>query len=119
MKIQDIYKDDEIIRRIIESTSPLSGPTCFAVVIKYIAPNDVEPPIITAAVIDTSDNERIFDLEVNQNTTVEYFDMKMLELVHSVQLCLQARKHNNSFKEEKANEEKVRKERVESGDLPF
>lgn len=127
MILYSLYDYDEIIRRIIGTTSPLSGPTCFAVLITYSAPNDVEPPSIEIDIYDNgcedSLQQHIFGRIIDQNTTIEDYDRMMCSLHEVVDICLEARKHQESFyearvKQQKRREER-RKEQVERGELPF
>lgn len=118
--IKELYKDYEIIRRLIEATDPLSGPTSYAVDLYYCAPNDVEPPIIKLSIFDRDfQDDCVFSATVDQNTTFGDFVQMLDELRDVTHICLEARKHNISYKDERANQQGRLSRKVKSGDLPF
>ena len=111
---QHVYSDDEIIKRIIDAAAPVSGPTDYMVEINYIAPNDCEPPIITARIIE-SRKDVLCHIDVDQNTTLDFFKGQLREFCKVVDLCRKAYDKGTSYREELSKCQ----ENEPDGDFPF
>ena len=106
--IQDIYKDSEVISRLIDTASPLSGPTGYQMEIHYVACNDVEPPVICVELFEHRE-KKIYGAVIDQNTTLEVFNKIIRKMGDAVNFCVRAEevsKDNN-------------READETGELPF
>ena len=118
----EVYKDEEIIGRLIDETNPLSGPSGYMVEINYVAPNDCEPPAIAFKVYENRKLPAIIEHWIDQNTSFGEFEDIIKDIRQSVALCCYAIRNKTSYKEEreKANENarKLREEQVDE-DLPF
>ena len=116
MKLYNIYEPQEIIKRILKEVEPLDGPSGYPVQIKYVADNSTEPPVIYVDIYEGADRS-VFDMYVDQNTTLNEFEGKLYSRgLHSlrsrVYLCLEARRLKTSFDEElrKAAKDKFEQE---------
>lgn len=122
--VYEVYKDEEIIGRLIDETKPLYGPTGYMVEINYVAPNDCEPPAIAFKVYENRELPAIIEHWIDQNMTFEDFDEIIKGIRHSVALCCYAIRNKTSYKQEseKANENARKlREQKEKGEeeLPF
>lgn len=119
-KLYDVYEPDEIIRRLIRETSPLDGITGYSVNIKYHADNSTEPPVIFFELYEGADRS-VFDLYVDQNTTLSMFENKLYSvrpfgLRRCVALCCKAIQNKTSFDVEFHKEAQ---DEESDGDFPF
>lgn len=106
--LYNILEYDEIIRRILQVTTPLNGPTGYPVEIQYYAPNDCEPPkigiVITEHGSNGSGDHSVFDRLIDQNATYQEFeDMLHGEdsLNRAVALCINASNNHTSYEVER------------------
>lgn len=99
MKVQQILRDSEIISRFIEAMEPLSGPSGYALNIKYVADNATEPPVIYVNVYEGVNN-CIFDTYVDQNTTLGQFSDTLSRLRKIIHYCQKAVQNKTSYDEE-------------------
>lgn len=95
----NVYSYDEIIRRIIDGSSPVSGPTGYMVEINFIAPNDCEPPIVTAYITENR-KDVICNISVDQNTTLEHFEFELRRWNEDAELCRKASDNRTSYREQ-------------------
>ena len=118
----EVYKDEEIIGRLIDETNPLSGPSGYMVEINYVAPNDCEPPTIAMKIYEYREMPPIVEHWIDQNTSFGEFEDIIKDIRQSVALCCYAIHNKTSYKEEreKANENarKLREKQTDE-DLPF
>lgn len=114
--IQNIYEDSEIIRRLIDIASPLSGPTGYQLEIHYVGCNDVEPPVIYVELFEHRE-KKIFSIVIDQNTTLDTFNEMIHKMSDTVNFCVLASKNKTTYDEEvsKYNDSKTN----ETGELPF
>lgn len=96
-----VYEPDEIIRRLIQEVAPLDGISGYPVTIKYVADNSTEPPVIYFDIYEGADRS-VFDMYIDQNTTLAEFEKKLYSvrpfgLRRCVAMCCEAIKNKTSF----------------------
>lgn len=116
MKAQATYTDDEIIRRVIEAASPVSGPSGYPLTIKYVADNSTEPPVIYIDLCEGVELS-VFDFYVDQNTNLSEFNNAMDILSRRAELCARAVVNKTDYETERDKERKRNQPTDE--ELPF
>lgn len=113
----------EILTRLLKSTGPLEGPSCYPVIIRYEASNTTAPPVISVGVYETQcdgSDETVFFAEFDQNTSYTCFEGALIDLQTAVKTCVEAINGGRSYKEQRRlQDEQVRKAQKEIDDLPF
>lgn len=114
-----VYDYGEIIDRYLAATSPIEGPSCFPVEIRYSANNMTDPPDITCEVFDLRDGGHvsIFSDGVDQNTPLAAFHASLRRLREVVGFCLEACDKRMPYKD--VMEAYLGRKDDEKDDLPF
>ena len=114
--VQGVYTDAEIIARIIDAAEPVSGPSGYPLTIKYTADNSTEPPVIYVDFYE-GDHNCLFDMYVDQNTTLSDFNYLIKRMRNVAELCAKAHQNKTTFQEEWQKMKAAKDESEE--ELPF
>lgn len=122
-KLYHILDFGEIITRLIAVTSPLDGPSCFPVIIRYEAGNRTQPPIISVGLYETQSDgsdRSLFSAEFDQNTSYDRFEIEMKNLMTTVQDCCEAISKGWSYQQLiDSRKQIIKSKESEDDNLPF
>lgn len=109
---------EEVIRRMIDATALVEGPSCYPVSITFYAGNTVEPPVISCELMKLQSDgstKTIYLVTVDQNTTYERFADEIQQLRKQTEMCAEARHLGKTYEELSAETSRGDQDQ----DLPF